>query len=78
MANGDGIAYYTIKIYNDKHHETFHYLRREVYWARYVDWSTSCPSINLTIQPTSFPSTLSFPIYHTSHIHHIHSNMKQA
>jgi len=45
MANGHGISYNHIKIRESHHHvpDTFHDVYRQVFWARYVDWSLTTP-----------------------------------
>ena len=46
MATGDGIALHTIKEWQHHSHgipSVHHVVQREVYWARYVDWSITTP-----------------------------------
>jgi bacteriorhodopsin len=47
MATGHGISYNHIKIRESHHHvpDTFHDVYRQVFWARYVDWSLTTPLI---------------------------------
>ena len=42
MANGDGVVDLVVDTWEETHGSlpsTLHYIHREVYWARYVDWS---------------------------------------
>jgi len=45
MATGQGTSYNHIKIRESHHHvpDTFHDVYRQVFWARYVDWSLTTP-----------------------------------
>lgn len=45
MASGDGISYNKIVIKEQHKHvpDTHQVIYREVYWARYVDWSVTTP-----------------------------------
>ncbi len=51
MAVGDGISYNEIKIKHSEKHfpDTFTTIKREVYWARYVDWSVTTPLLLLDL-----------------------------
>ena len=51
MASGDGIYTnkYTEKITNKHVPDTFKYIYRDVYWARYVDWSLTTPLLLLDL-----------------------------
>jgi len=41
MATGHGVSYHHIRLRQSHHHvpDTFHDVYRQVFWARYVDWS---------------------------------------
>ena len=43
MANGDGVVDLVVKKWTTESGitKTIHHLHREIYWARYVDWSRS-------------------------------------
>lgn len=45
MASGDGVSYNKIELVEEHKHlpDTVQVLYREVYWARYVDWSLTTP-----------------------------------
>jgi bacteriorhodopsin len=51
MAAGDGISYNTIKVVEQHKHvpDTVQTIYREVYWARYVDWSLTTPLLLLDL-----------------------------
>lgn len=51
MATGDGIAYNTITtVVKHKHvPDTEEVIKRQVYWARYVDWSVTTPLLLLDL-----------------------------
>lgn len=51
MAVGDGISYNTIKLKHTQKHfpDTYTTVKREVYWARYVDWSVTTPLLLLDL-----------------------------
>ncbi|KAI9662658.1 MAG: hypothetical protein M1831_002701 [Alyxoria varia] len=51
MASGDGISYHTIKITEKHKHvpDTTETIKRQVYWARYVDWSLTTPLLLLDL-----------------------------
>jgi bacteriorhodopsin len=51
MASGDGISLHTIKTTESHKHvpDTEHIIKREVYWARYVDWSVTTPLLLLDL-----------------------------
>ncbi|KAI0146988.1 hypothetical protein GGR57DRAFT_281015 [Xylariaceae sp. FL1272] len=45
MATGDGVKYHETVIHRTKQHVVTEVLRRQVYWARYVDWALTTPLI---------------------------------
>lgn len=51
MAVGDGISYNSIEIKHTRKHfpDTYTTVKREVYWARYVDWSVTTPLLLLDL-----------------------------
>ena len=51
MAVGDGVSYNEITIKQSQKHfpDTFQTIYREVYWARYVDWSVTTPLLLLDL-----------------------------
>jgi bacteriorhodopsin len=51
MAVGDGIAINETKIKHTQKHfpDTYDIVQREVYWARYVDWSVTTPLLLLDL-----------------------------
>lgn len=51
MAVGDGVTYNKITIKESQKHfpDTFQTVFREVYWARYVDWSITTPLLLLDL-----------------------------
>lgn len=52
MAVGDGISYNKITIEHEHKHgipSTYDYVKREVYWARYVDWCITTPLLLLDL-----------------------------
>ena len=51
MASGDGVSYHTIKITEKHKHvpDTTETIKRQVYWARYVDWSLTTPLLLLDL-----------------------------
>lgn len=51
MAVGDGISVNEIKIKHSQKHfpDTYDVVQREVYWARYVDWSVTTPLLLLDL-----------------------------
>ena len=51
MASGDGISYNQTKITEHNKHvpDLVHYIYRELYYARYVDWSITTPLLLLDL-----------------------------
>lgn len=51
MAVGDGVSMNEIKIKHSQKHfpDTYDIVHREVYWARYVDWSVTTPLLLLDL-----------------------------
>ncbi len=51
MATGDGISYNHIKVVEQNKHvpDVVHYIYRQVYFARYVDWSLTTPLLLLDL-----------------------------
>lgn len=51
MATGDGINYNKIVVKEEHKHvpDTYQVIYREVYWARYVDWSVTTPLLLLDL-----------------------------
>jgi len=51
MATGHGITVQSIKVRDPKEHsdDTFHMVHRQVFWARYVDWSLTTPLLLLDL-----------------------------
>ncbi|KAF7509002.1 hypothetical protein GJ744_008397 [Endocarpon pusillum] len=51
MATGDGIAYNKAKVVEQNKHvpDIVHYVYREVYYARYIDWSLTTPLLLLDL-----------------------------
>lgn len=51
MATGDGKSYHVIPVTTSHKHvpDTTEYVHREVYWARYVDWSLTTPLLLLDL-----------------------------
>lgn len=51
MAIGDGVSMNEIKIKHTQKHfpDTYDTVQREVYWARYVDWSVTTPLLLLDL-----------------------------
>ena len=51
MATGDGVTFNTIKETETHKHvpDTIQVTKREVYWARYVDWSVTTPLLLLDL-----------------------------
>ncbi|KAI1260915.1 hypothetical protein F5Y18DRAFT_217430 [Xylariaceae sp. FL1019] len=49
MATGDGVSYHETVIHQTKQHVVTEVLRRQVYWARYVDWSLTTPLLLLDL-----------------------------
>jgi bacteriorhodopsin len=51
MAAGDGIAYNKIEVVEQNKHlpDVVHYIYRQVYYARYVDWSVTTPLLLLDL-----------------------------
>ena len=51
MATGDGISYNHIKVVEQNKHvpDVIHYIYRQVYYARYVDWSLTTPLLLLDL-----------------------------
>jgi bacteriorhodopsin len=51
MAVGDGVSYNKITLKHSQKHfpDTFQTVYREVYWARYVDWSVTTPLLLLDL-----------------------------
>ena len=48
MANGDGVFSLVVKEWEETNGSlpsTYHVVHREIYWARYVDWSKLIPPI---------------------------------
>ncbi|ERF71652.1 hypothetical protein EPUS_00641 [Endocarpon pusillum Z07020] len=51
MATGDGIAYNQVKVVEQNKHvpDIVHYVYRQVYYARYIDWSLTTPLLLLDL-----------------------------
>ncbi|KAF2755413.1 family A G protein-coupled receptor-like protein [Pseudovirgaria hyperparasitica] len=51
MASGHGVAIHHIKVRVEHEHapDTFKYIDRQVFWARYVDWSLTTPLLLLDL-----------------------------
>lgn len=49
MASGDGVSLFTYKTEVPKHNLAHHIYQREIYWARYVDWSLTTPLLLLDL-----------------------------
>jgi bacteriorhodopsin len=51
MATGHGVSYHKITIREQHNHvpDTFHEVHRQVFWARYVDWSLTTPLLLLDL-----------------------------
>lgn len=51
MASGHGKAFHHVKVRESHSHvpDTYHDIYREVYWARYVDWSLTTPLLLLDL-----------------------------
>jgi len=51
MASGDGISFSTVIVKEEHKHvpATYQVIHREVYWARYVDWSVTTPLLLLDL-----------------------------
>lgn len=49
MACGDGISLSTYKVEVPKHNLAHHIYQREIYWARYIDWSLTTPLLLLDL-----------------------------
>lgn len=51
MATGHGTALHHVKVRESHSHvpDTYHDIYREVYWARYVDWSLTTPLLLLDL-----------------------------
>ena len=47
MATGHGVSYNHVRVRHSHNHvpDTFHDVYRQVFWARYVDWSLTTPLI---------------------------------
>ncbi|KAI1876762.1 uncharacterized protein JN550_000834 [Neoarthrinium moseri] len=43
MATGDGIGYHQYAVTETKQHIVTHIFNRQVFWARYIDWSLTTP-----------------------------------
>ncbi|KAF2192319.1 family A G protein-coupled receptor-like protein [Zopfia rhizophila CBS 207.26] len=51
MATGHGVSYNHVRTRHSHHHvpDTYHDIYRQVFWARYVDWSLTTPLILLDL-----------------------------
>ncbi|ORY64825.1 bacteriorhodopsin [Pseudomassariella vexata] len=49
MATGDGLSLHQYATTETKHHVVTEVYKREVYWARYVDWSLTTPLLLLDL-----------------------------
>ncbi|KAI1822049.1 hypothetical protein F4861DRAFT_532542 [Xylaria intraflava] len=49
MATGSGIGIHTIILKENKHRVVTEIVKRQVYWARYVDWSLTTPLLLLDL-----------------------------
>ncbi|RYO93658.1 hypothetical protein DL764_007955 [Monosporascus ibericus] len=49
MATGDGVALHTISTKENSSHTVIEITKRQVYWARYVDWSLTTPLLLLDL-----------------------------
>jgi len=51
MATGHGVSYNHIKVRESHHHvpDTYHDVYRQVFWARYIDWSLTTPLLLLDL-----------------------------
>ena len=51
MATGHGVSVHTVQVRHQHDHvpDTFEEIQREVYWARYVDWSLTTPLLLLDL-----------------------------
>ncbi|KAI1344759.1 hypothetical protein F5Y15DRAFT_4180 [Xylariaceae sp. FL0016] len=49
MATGDGISYHTTVVKETKLHVVTEVVKRQVFWARYVDWSLTTPLLLLDL-----------------------------
>ncbi|KAI2623765.1 hypothetical protein GGS21DRAFT_331871 [Xylaria nigripes] len=49
MASGSGIGIHTIIIRASKHNNVVELVKRQVFWARYVDWSLTTPLLLLDL-----------------------------
>lgn len=49
MATGDGIGLHTISVTENSSHTITEITRRQIYWARYVDWALTTPLLLLDL-----------------------------
>ncbi|RYP78423.1 hypothetical protein DL771_000608 [Monosporascus sp. 5C6A] len=49
MATGDGVAFHTVSTKENSSHTIVEITQRQVYWARYVDWSITTPLLLLDL-----------------------------
>jgi len=49
MATGDGVTFHTVSTKENSSHTIVEITRRQVYWARYVDWSITTPLLLLDL-----------------------------